>query len=231
MKSYFENLLSKSNIDISSEQIDKLLSFLRLLIEKNEVMNLTAIRDEKEIIEKHFIDSLLLKPLIKESDKNLIDIGTGAGFPGIVLAIIFTDKNFLLVDSVKKKISFIDEVISKLEIKNVKTSYMRAEELIKTNRESFDVGLCRGVANLRVIAEYLIPFLKVGGRFLAQKGNVNEVAESSQALKTLKSEIKEIHNFFLPESGQQRVIIAIIKKGKTDKKYPRETGIPAKNPL
>lgn len=209
---------------------EKLNRYLEMLIEKNKVMNLTAIRQREDIIVKHFYDSMLLNDLLKENDKKIIDIGTGAGFPGLVLAILNEDKEFLLVDSVKKKVDFLNEVINELELKNVKTSFKRAEELIKNNREKFDVALARGVANLRVILEYEIPFLKVGGRFLPQKQNKNEIEESKNALKILNSHIENIYEFKLNNS-EERVVIEIIKDKKTDLKYPRKIGIPKKNPL
>ncbi|WP_068268607.1 16S rRNA (guanine(527)-N(7))-methyltransferase RsmG [Caviibacter abscessus] len=210
---------------------DKLNIYLEMLIEKNKVMNLTAIREKEDIIEKHFMDSLLLNDLLKKEDKNIIDIGTGAGFPGLVLAIVNPDKNFLLVDSVKKKIDFINEVIAKLELKNVKTSTKRAEELIENMREKFDVGLCRGVANLRIILEYEIPFLKVNGRFLPQKLNDGELKDSENAMKLLSCKLTNIHRFNLPNSKDERVVLEIKKIKKTELKYPRKTGIPVKNPL
>ena len=231
MKNKLEEYLKISDIVLNEKQIENLIKYLDLLIETNKVMNLTAIREEESILEKHFIDSLLLTKIIREDEKNIIDIGTGAGFPGLVLSIVYPDKNFLLVDSVKKKISFINSVIEKLVLKNVKTSTERAEELIKNNREKFDVALCRGVANLRIILEYLIPFLKVNGRFLPQKLNVNELEESKNALKILNSEIINIHNFKLPISGDERIILEIVKKSKTNKIYPRAVGIPSKKPL
>ena len=231
MKSKLEQYLKISDITLNEKQIENLIKYLDLLIETNKVMNLTAIREEEAILEKHFIDSLLLTKLIKDDEKNIIDIGTGAGFPGLVLSIVYPNKNFLLVDSVKKKISFINSVIEKIGLKNVKTSTERAEELIKNNREKFDVALCRGVANLRIILEYLIPFLKVNGRFLPQKLNVNELEESKNALKILNSEIINIHNFKLPISGDERIILEIVKKSKTNKIYPRAVGIPSKKPL
>ena len=231
MKNKLEQYLKISDITLNEKQIENLIKYLDLLIETNKVMNLTAIREEEAILEKHFIDSLLLTKLIKDDEKNIIDIGTGAGFPGLVLSIVYPNKNFLLVDSVKKKISFINSVIEKLGLKNVKTSTERAEELIKNNREKFDVALCRGVANLRIILEYLIPFLKVNGRFLPQKLNVNELEESKNALKILNSEIINIHNFKLPISGDERIILEIVKKSKTNKIYPRAVGIPSKKPL
>lgn len=231
MKNKLEEYLKISDIVLNEKQIENLIKYLDLLIETNKVMNLTAIREEESILEKHFIDSLLLTKIIREDEKNIIDIGTGAGFPGLVLSIVYPDKNFLLVDSVKKKISFINTVIEKIGLKNVKTSTERAEELIKDNREKFDVALCRGVANLRIILEYLIPFLKVNGRFLPQKLNINELEESKNALKTLNSEIINIYNFRLPISRDERIILEIVKKSKTNKIYPREVGIPSKKPL
>ena len=231
MKNKLEEYLKISDIVLNEGQIENLIKYLDLLIETNKVMNLTAIREEESILEKHFIDSLLLTKIIREDEKNIIDIGTGAGFPGLVLSIVYPDKNFLLVDSVKKKISFINTVIEKIGLKNVKTSTERAEELIKDNREKFDVALCRGVANLRIILEYLIPFLKVDGRFLPQKLNVNELEESKNALKTLNSEIINIYNFRLPISRDERIILEIVKKSKTNKIYPRAVGIPSKKPL
>ena len=216
IRNYFNELLLKSEISVDEEKKKKMLGFLELLHEKNKVMNLTAIRDKKGMAEKHFIDSLFLAEVIKEEEQKIIDVGTGAGFPGLVLAIYYPEKEFL---------------IEKLKLENVKTSSERAEELIKNRRESFDTALCRGVANLRIILEYMLPFLKVNGRFLPQKLNLNELEESENALKKLNASVENIHKFHLPESGDERIILEIRKLKKTDGKYPRKTGIPAKKPL
>ena len=228
---YFEELLDKSGIRLESGKLKKMMTYLTMLYEKNKVINLTAIRDKGGMLEKHFIDTLFLTELIRDEEKTFIDVGTGAGFPGLVLGIFYPEKEFLLVDSVKKKIDFINEVVESLKLKNVKTSSERAENLIKNKRESFDVALCRGVADLRIILEYMIPFIKVKGRFLPQKLNLNEVDGAENALKTLKSQIKEIYKFKLPESGDERVILEIVKNRRTDIKYPRKAGIPSKRPL
>ena len=231
LREYFLKLLSKSEIKVSDEKITQMLKFLGLLYNKNQIMNLTAIRDKKGMLEKHFIDSLLLTKVINDDEKSFIDVGTGAGFPGLVLAIHYPEKKFLLVDSVRKKIEFINEVIKELNLQNVTTSFERSEELIKDKRESFDVALCRGVANLRIILEYMIPFIKVNGRFLPQKLNLSEVEESKNALKILNSKINKTFEFKLPESKDTRIILEIIKLQKTNVKYPRKVGIPVKKPL
>lgn len=231
MKEYFIELLKKSKIEVDDSKIDKMLNYLELLYEKNKVMNLTAIRDKEGMLEKHFIDALFLTKIIDEKENKFIDVGTGAGFPGLVLAIFYPEKQFLLVDSVRKKIEFINEVVEKLKLENVQTSYERAEELIKDKREKFDVALCRGVANLRIILEYLIPFIKINGRFLPQKLNLNELEESENALKKLKSTVVSVNKFNLPISNDERIILEIVKNKETPKEYPRKVGIPSKKPL
>ena len=231
LREYLLNSLLKSEIKVEDKKITQMLEFLELLYKKNHVMNLTAIRDKKGMMEKHFIDSLLLTKIISDDEKSFIDVGTGAGFPGLVLAIYYPEKKFLLVDSVRKKIEFINEVIEELNLQNVNTSFKRAEELIKDKREIFDVALCRGVANLRIILEYMVPFIKVNGRFLPQKLNLNEIEESKNALKVLNAKINRIFEFKLPESMDTRIILEILKLQKTNLKYPRKIGIPVKKPL
>ena len=232
MREYFIEGLNKINVSYTDEKINKALRYLELIVGYNSHTNITAIREEKAIIEKHFLDSLLLQQFLKEEDKKLRDIGTGAGFPGMILAIFNEDKNFTLLDSVRKKTDFLNIVKEDLKLSNVEVINGRAEEVIKDRRETYDVGLCRGVSNLAVILEYEIPFLKVNGRFLPQKMvGTEEIKTSANALKILSSKILKEYNFKLPFSEEDRLIIEILKEKKTDKKYPRNTGIPLKKPL
>ena len=232
MKDYFKEGLEKIKVSYDEDKIEKSLKYLEILLDYNSHTNLTAIREKKAIIEKHFLDSLLLQNLLKEEEKTLIDIGTGAGFPGMMLAIFNRDKKFTLLDSVRKKTDFLELIKSELNLKNIKIINGRAEEIIKDRREKYDVGLCRGVSNLSVILEYEIPFLKVNGRFLPQKMvGTDEVENSSNALKILNSKIVKEYEFKLPFSNEDRLIIEILKTKKTDEKYPRKIGIPLKKPL
>ncbi|WP_163468345.1 16S rRNA (guanine(527)-N(7))-methyltransferase RsmG [Fusobacterium sp. IOR10] len=233
MREYLEEGIKKLNIEISEEKVDKLMKFLKILMEYNSHTNLTAIRDEKGIIEKHFLDSILLMKHFSLNSGKAIDIGTGAGFPGMVLAICNPNIKFTLIDSVGKKIKFLIQVIEELKIENVEAINIRAEEFINSkNRETYDLGFCRGVSKLNIISEYMIPFLKVQGKFLPQKmEGTNEEKDSSKALKILKSSLENIYIEKLPYSMESRAIMEIIKKGKTDTKYPRKTGIPSKRPL
>ena len=233
MRNFLKNGIKEINLEISEDKIDLLMEYFKLLVEYNAHTNLTAIRDEEGIIEKHFIDSLLVMKYIKIISGKAIDIGTGAGFPGMVLAICNPEIKFTLIDSVGKKIIFLNQVIEKLKLTNVEALSVRAEEFInETNRETYDIGLCRGVSKLNTILEYVIPFLKVGGKFLPQKmEGTNEEKDGVNALRILKSEIISINETKLPYSKDKRLILEILKKEKTNKKYPRENGVPAKKPL
>lgn len=233
MREYLEEGIKKLKIEISEEKVDKLMKFLKILMEYNSHTNLTAIRDEKGIIEKHFLDSILLMKHFSLKSGKAIDIGTGAGFPGMVLAICNPNIKFTLIDSVGKKIKFLVQAIEELKIENVEAINIRAEEFINSkNRETYDLGFCRGVSKLNIILEYMIPFLKVQGKFLPQKmEGTNEEKDSSKALKILKSNLENVYIEKLPYSMESRAIMEIIKKGKTDIKYPRKTGIPSKRPL
>lgn len=199
------------------------------LIEVNSHTNLTSITDPKEIKIKHFEDSLSVLPYIKEGNK-VLDIGAGAGFPGIPLRI---EKNFdlTLVDSVNKKVNFMNEVIDKLDLSNARAIHTRAEDFAKVNRESFDVVVSRAVANMSTLSELCLPFLKVGGIFIALKGpKADEELEAAQnAIKILGGQVKEIERFKI--DNNDRVNIIVEKIHPTKKKYPRGKNLPKKNPL
>ena len=233
MREFILEGIKKLNLEYTDEKINNLIKYLKLLTEYNAHTNLTALRDEKSIIEKHFLDSLLLQNLIKKEFKKAIDIGTGAGFPGMVLAIFNPNIEFTLMDSIGKKTKFLDLVKERLELHNVTVVTSRAEDYINDeNRETYDLGLCRGVSKLGTILEYIIPFLKVSGEFLSQKmEGTGEEIEAENALNILKSEITETYNLQLPFSKDSRVVIRIKKTASNDKKYPRRAGIPLKRPL
>lgn len=233
MREFLVKGIEKLGVEYTEKKVDNLLKYLSMLLRYNSHTNLTAMRDEKLIIEKHFLDSLLLQKLIKENMKTAIDVGTGAGFPGMVLAIFNENIKFTLMDSIGKKTKFLQMVKDELGLENVEVVTSRAEDFISDDkRESYDLGVCRGVSKLSTILEYIIPFLKEGGVFLSQKmEGTGEEAEAANALKVLNSEIVEIFNFKLPYCEDSRVVIEIVKKEKTGKKYPRRAGIPLKRPL
>ena len=228
-----ENSL-KLDIELNEEQLEKLYMYMDILLEWNQKMNLTAITDKKEIILKHFVDSLTINKYI-DKNKSIIDVGTGAGFPGIPIKIIRDDVEIVLVDSLNKRINFLNEVINKLELKNIKAIHARAEEIGKTEeyREKFDISTSRAVANLSTLSEYLIPLVKINGKCICIKGpDINEEIEQSKvAIKTLGGKIEDIKSFKLPNSDFSRNIVIVKKISKTDKKYPRKAGIPSKEPI
>lgn len=233
MREFLIEGIEKISLLYTDKKIDNLMRYLELLVEYNSHTNLTAVRDEKSIIEKHFLDSLLLQKLIKKETASGIDIGTGAGFPGMVLAIFNPEIKFTLMDSIGKKTKFLQMVKDELGLDNVEVVTSRAEDFINdSNRETYDLGLCRGVSKLSTILEYILPFLKVEGEFLSQKmEGTGEEKEAENALSILKGEIEEIYNLELPFSRDPRVIIRIKKTESNDKKYPRRAGIPLKRPL
>ena len=195
-------------------------------------MNLTAITEPNEVILKHFIDSLTIANLI-EKDQKVIDVGTGAGFPGIPLSIV-KEENITLLDSLNKRIIFLEEVINKLELKNIKAIHARVEEFAKNKkeRESYDIATSRAVASLNVLLEYLLPLVKLNGICICMKGsNTEEIEEAKNALKILGGEIEKIERITLPESDITRNIVIVKKVRETLLKYPRKPGIPSKEPI
>ena len=233
-KREFEKYLAKMNISLLKEQYGQFYAYMELLIEWNEKMNLTAITDPKEIILKHFVDSLTIAKYVEE-DKSIIDMGTGAGFPGIPIKIYRKDVKVVLADSLNKRIKFLDEVIDKLKLENVETIHCRAEELGKNKqyREKFDYATSRAVANLSTLSEYLMPFVKLNGKCIFMKTIEveEELEKAKKAIKTLGGKIEKVDKFEIPESDLGRSIIIVKKEKITPSKFPRKPGTPAKEPL
>lgn len=229
-----EEKSSKIDINLDNEICNKLYNYMNLLLEWNEKINLTAITDEKEIILKHFIDSFTINKFINSGDK-MLDIGTGAGFPGLPIKIIRPEVDVFLMDSLNKRINFLNEVIESLQLKNIEAFHSRAEEMAKNNkfREKFDVVTSRAVAKLNILLEYMLPYTKIDGKCLCMKGpNIEEeIKEAEKALKILGGEIEKIEKIILPDSNIERNIIIIRKKSATPLKYPRKAGMPTKEPL
>lgn len=221
-------------IELKEEQLEKFYLYMNILLEWNEKINLTAITNEEEIILKHFVDSLTINKYIEEG-KSIIDVGTGAGFPGIPIKILREDLKVTLLDSLNKRINFLNEVIEKLDLKNIECIHGRAEEFGKNKnyREKYDFATSRAVANMSTLSEYLIPFVKVGGKVLAMKGDKaeEELEDAKKAIKLLGGKVENIDNFYLPDSDIKRNIIIIKKIEKTERKFPRKPGTPAKEPI
>lgn len=233
-KREFEKYLEKMSISLNKEQYDQFYAYMLLLIEWNEKMNLTAITEPQEIILKHFVDSLTIAKYIEEG-KTIIDMGTGAGFPGIPLKIYRNDVKVVLADSLNKRIKFLNEVIEKLQLKNIETIHCRAEELGKNKeyREKFDYATSRAVANLSTLSEYLLPFVKLNGSgiFMKTMEIDEELENAKKAIKILGGRIEKVDKFEIPESDLGRSIIIVKKEKQTPSKYPRKPGTPAKEPL
>ncbi len=223
----------KNNIQISNEEIEKLYIYMKEILEWNEKVNVTAIKDEKEFIVKHFIDSLTIEKYISNGEK-VLDIGTGAGFPGIPIKITKNKSHVDLVDSVNKKLNVIRDIIPKIKVEDIECIHTRAEDLAKNvkYRESYDVVTSRAVANLTTLVEYMLPFAKVGGKIICMKGpNVEEeLTESKKAISILGGKIEQIKNINI-DSDYERNIIIIKKEKPTPKQYPRGQGKPLKEPI
>lgn len=227
--------LKALEIELSNEQLVQFMEYYDLLLEWNEKMNLTAITDFKEVIQKHFIDSLTIVKAIRPSGETLLDVGTGAGFPGIPLKIAFPDMDITLLDSLNKRLVFLNEVIQKLALKKVKTIHGRAEDYGKDikYREKYDLCVSRAVAKLSSLSEYCLPFVKKGGLFISYKsGKVEEeISMSLKAINILGAQLERVESFYLPDTDIERSLVMIKKIGSTPKNYPRSAGKPSKDPL
>lgn len=234
----FKKLMSsygkQIDIEFDDKQLNQFYKYMLLLIEWNEKINLTAITEPEEIILKHFIDSLTINKYI-EQNRSIADVGTGAGFPGIPLKIYRPDLKVTLVDSLNKRINFLNEVIYKLNLKDINTVHSRIEDFGKDKkyREKFDYVTARAVANLATLSEYLIPISKIEGKCICMKGNdiKEEIDCSKNAINLLGGKVDKIDRFELPNSDISRNIIIIDKIKNTPNKYPRKAGLPSKEPL
>lgn len=232
----FEHGLSELNICLSDEQKSQFIKYYEMLVEKNKVMNLTAITEFDEVIEKHFLDSLALSTIMDlHQSLYVLDLGTGAGFPGIPLKIAFPELNIVLMDSLQKRVKFLQEVIDELGLTDIQAIHGRAEETgrNKLYREQFNLCISRAVANITTLSEYCLPFVKEGGRFISYKSSSidEELEEGKKGIFLLGGKVSDLHKFQLPDSDLQRSFVVIDKVKKTPKAYPRKAGTPSKDPL
>jgi 16S rRNA (guanine527-N7)-methyltransferase len=232
----FESQCKEIGITLSEKQIEQFLTYYEMLIETNKMMNLTAITEFEEVLQKHFLDSISIVKAYQLSGKeSVIDVGTGAGFPGLPLKIVFPEMKIVLLDSLNKRLRFLNEVIDKLRLENISTIHGRAEDFGKdvNYREQFDLCLSRAVANLSSLSELCLPFVKVGGSFISYKsGQVDEeVKDATRAIQLLGGKNTRVEKFELPDSDISRSFVVISKAISTPKNFPRKAGIPTKKPI
>ena len=230
----FLDELKSIEVELSQRQLEQFRMYYEMLVEKNKVMNLTGITEWDEVLEKHFLDSIsLIRVYNLNQNISVMDMGTGAGFPGIPLKIAFPELRVTLADSLNKRVLFLQEVIDALELTDIEAIHGRAEDLArdKKYREQYDLSVSRAVANLSTLTEYCLPFVKLGGQFISYKsGEVDtEVAESKSAVFLLGGKVKDVVKFELGESGRSFIVIDKVKG--TPKTYPRKAGTPSKKPL
>ena len=232
----FKNGLQQLHIELSEKQMEQFLQYYEMLVEKNKVMNLTAITEFDEVVEKHFLDSVsLTKQMDLHQPLKVLDLGTGAGFPGIPLKIVFPELEITLMDSLNKRVLFLQDVISSLQLQNIEAIHGRAEEAARNKkyREGFDLCVSRAVANISTLSEYCLPFVKIGGSFISYKSSTieDELEDGKKGIAILGGKVKDVYKFTLPDSELQRSFVIIEKEKKTPKAYPRKAGTPSKEQL
>lgn len=232
----FEKDLKELGVSLSERQIESFLEYYEMLVEWNKRMNLTAITEYDAVLKKHFVDSVsLIKAYDVAKPVSVIDVGTGAGFPGLALKIAYPKLQVTLLDSLNKRIQFLDAVIEKIGLEGVETIHGRAEDFAKPGklREGFDLCVSRAVANLSTLSEYCLPFVKQGGYFISYKSEKisEEMAAAENAISILGGSLKKQVEFTLPDSDIYRNLVVIEKQKATPKRYPRKAGLPAKEPL
>ncbi len=236
MNNLLKEKVSTLGIELTDKQVEQFIQYFEILVEWNKVMNLTGITEYEEVVEKHFVDSLsLVNVLNLQTRETVIDIGTGAGFPGIPLKIAFPHLKITLLDSLNKRIKFLNTVIETLGLENIETIHGRAEDFAKQAeyREQYDLCVSRAVANLSTLSEYCLPYVKVGGMFVPYKsGEIDEeVKNASKAISILGGKNVDTVKFQLPGTDIGRSFVKIEKIKSTAKKYPRKAGLPSKEPL
>lgn len=224
------------SVELTNKQVSQFIKFYEMLVEWNKVMNLTGITEYDEVVMKHFVDSLsIVKVNGFDNVTTIIDVGTGAGFPGIPLKIVFPEIKITLLDSLNKRIKFLNAVIDELELENIETIHGRAEDFSKKEdyREQYDLCVSRAVANLATLSEYCLPYVKEDGYFLPYKsGDIKEeAANSKKAVKILGGSIEDIISFEIPDTDMARTILKIHKTKATPKRFPRKAGLPTKEPI
>ena len=240
MDNYFKMWITEGmkeiSVDLSDDQVKQFFLYYKMMIEWNQFMNLTAITDMKEAVFKHFVDSVsLVKAMDVSRETSLIDVGTGAGFPGIPLKIVFPALKVTLLDSLNKRVRFLNEVIDKIGLKEISAIHGRAEDVGRNPeyRERYDMCVSRAVANLATLSEYCLPFVKIGGSFVSYKAGAieDELSQAKNAVKILGGKVEKVVNFRIEEIGAERSLVQIVKKDRTGMKYPRKAGVPGKEPL
>lgn len=232
MKNLLKETFDKYNIYYTDQQLDFLCQFYQMVIETNKKFNLTAITEEEDFAIKHILDSVLPLKYLKDS-ASVLDVGAGAGFPSVPLKILRPDLKLTMLDSLNKRVNFLNEVITKLNLSCANAVHSRAEDYAKAHREKFDVVISRAVANLTTLSEYCLPFVKVGGKFIALKGSLlkEELSCAEYAIKTLGGEVEEIQKVFIKEIESERENLIIKKVKSTDVKFPRGKNLPRLKPL